>query len=242
MRRPRYLDVAERLRGEIARYRVGDRLPTEHELCRRFSISRHTLREALRQLLAAGLIERRQGSGTRVAAQHPRMHQEHRASSIEDLLQYGSSTRLELLGAERRELSAEHAAELGWSEPLGVLHLRGVRFRAAEDRPFCVTDIYRPLARPGLQAYHGSLAEQRRALLQELDLSRLQSVEQHVSAIPMPAPAATFLGVDEGQAALKVRRRYVDLEGAVIVAAISLHPGPLFSFVSVLQRADLSRR
>ncbi|MEO8243646.1 MAG: GntR family transcriptional regulator, partial [bacterium] len=36
---------------------VGDKLPTEHELCLRFSASRNTVREAMRMLKAYGVVE-----------------------------------------------------------------------------------------------------------------------------------------------------------------------------------------
>jgi GntR family transcriptional regulator len=46
------------------RYSPGDKLPSEDQLSREFSVSRVTLREALRALEDDGLIVRRHGSGT----------------------------------------------------------------------------------------------------------------------------------------------------------------------------------
>ena len=42
----RYLQVARTLRKEIVDgvYPVGSQLPTEHELCERFAVSRYTIR------------------------------------------------------------------------------------------------------------------------------------------------------------------------------------------------------
>lgn len=45
---------------------VGTRLPTEIDLSRRFGVSRPVLREAMLRLRIDGLIESRQGAGTRV--------------------------------------------------------------------------------------------------------------------------------------------------------------------------------
>ena len=49
---------------DSGRFRAGAALPTEDELARDYRVSRVTVRRALGELAAAGLIERRQGSGT----------------------------------------------------------------------------------------------------------------------------------------------------------------------------------
>lgn len=50
------------------RWPVGSRIPTEPELADELGISRNTVREAVRVLLYAGLLEVRQGDGTYVRA------------------------------------------------------------------------------------------------------------------------------------------------------------------------------
>lgn len=60
--------VTEQLRGEIAsgRWPVGGRIPTETELRELTGTARNTVREAVQALVHAGMLERRQGSGTYV--------------------------------------------------------------------------------------------------------------------------------------------------------------------------------
>jgi GntR family transcriptional repressor for pyruvate dehydrogenase complex len=49
------------------RYQPGDRLPSERALAEGLALSRPTLREAIRRLTEAGVLESRRGSGTYVA-------------------------------------------------------------------------------------------------------------------------------------------------------------------------------
>jgi DNA-binding transcriptional MocR family regulator len=63
-----YLQIARALKKEIVEgvYPVGSQLPTEDELCKRFSCSRYTVREALRRLREDGLVSSRPRAGTLV--------------------------------------------------------------------------------------------------------------------------------------------------------------------------------
>lgn len=66
----RVAHVAKYLEGRIlsGEFSPGDLLPAERELSTELGVSRSVVREALGQLASLGLIQRRQGSGTRVAA------------------------------------------------------------------------------------------------------------------------------------------------------------------------------
>ena len=66
---PLYHQLMQRIRGDIERgvYPVGSRIPPEHELEQLYQVSRVTVRRALAELTAEGLLERKQGKGTFVA-------------------------------------------------------------------------------------------------------------------------------------------------------------------------------
>lgn len=53
--------------------RPGDRLPVEPALAERFGVSRSSLREGVRALVAMGILETRQGSGTTVTSLDPHL-------------------------------------------------------------------------------------------------------------------------------------------------------------------------
>lgn len=59
---------------------IGDRLPTEHELCQRFQASRNTVREAMRMLKAYGVVEVRPKIGATIV--------DHRMSRAIDLFSF----------------------------------------------------------------------------------------------------------------------------------------------------------
>ena len=75
--------LAEKIASQILsmirerKVRPGDRLPPERELASMMKVSRPSLREALRALSLMGIIDRRQGSGTRVASLEPSRLIEH---------------------------------------------------------------------------------------------------------------------------------------------------------------------
>ncbi|MBC6440157.1 MAG: FadR family transcriptional regulator [Rhodospirillales bacterium] len=59
----------------------GERLPSEHDFCRMFEVSRPVVREALARLRADGIIDSRQGSGSYV-----------RHRPVRDMLRYGTAS------------------------------------------------------------------------------------------------------------------------------------------------------
>jgi DNA-binding LacI/PurR family transcriptional regulator len=66
---PLHQQVYRALERDIyaARWRAGERMPSEAELVRDFGVSRITVARALRDLQSAGLVDRRAGSGTYVS-------------------------------------------------------------------------------------------------------------------------------------------------------------------------------
>jgi len=62
--------AVEAIRAEILskRWNLGEKLPNEAALCAMLSVSRGTIREAVRVLVSQGYLETRQGSGTYVVS------------------------------------------------------------------------------------------------------------------------------------------------------------------------------
>lgn len=66
---PRYRIMADALRAHIlsGEHAVGDRLPSETDLARSYGVSRGTAVKAIDQLVAEGIVHKRQGAGSFVA-------------------------------------------------------------------------------------------------------------------------------------------------------------------------------
>ena len=71
---PYYVQLKKALQSKIQNgvYAPGELIPTEIELCRQYGISRHTVRQALSELVKEGVVYRVPGKGTFVARRRPR--------------------------------------------------------------------------------------------------------------------------------------------------------------------------
>src|SRR6201995_4195903 len=94
----RYLQVARTLRKEIVDgvYPVGSQLPTEHELCERFAVSRYTVREALRRLRDDNLVASRPRAGTLVVSRSAAGSDGRGGGSINGLLAFAAGAQFSI--------------------------------------------------------------------------------------------------------------------------------------------------
>lgn len=234
----RFRKVADELMQGISAgtYPVGSFLPTEKVLCDHYGISRYTAREALDRLESAGLIERRQGSGSVVVSSSPPVRYNQNIQSIDDLLQYGNASRLHALYSRQVELDAEPARLLAVAPGTGAIVMAGVRYQRNDERPFSFTRIY--FAGKNAATRKALLDPERRvhAMLGLLDLANVDHIEQVFSAAEADDETAAALCCDKNAAVFRTDRVYFDARGKVILYAASWHPGKLFSYSTVLQR------
>lgn len=68
---PLYDQVKQKLLRDLHRgvYRAGQQIPTEADLCKRFKVSRITIRRALGELISEGMLASERGRGTFVASE-----------------------------------------------------------------------------------------------------------------------------------------------------------------------------
>ena len=86
--------IAAELAAEIlaGQYAIGSRFPGDPELCQRFQVGRHTIREALKLLTEQGLVGRRRKTGTFVPATSPVSPYVHSLRDLKGLLDFAEAT------------------------------------------------------------------------------------------------------------------------------------------------------
>lgn len=239
---PRYRAIADELIAAIAarRHPVGSTLPAETELCEQLGASRHTVREALRILDESGLIRRRQGSGSEVIAEVPPVRFRQNVDSMEDLLQYGHHSRLQILHCSEVAADAALATALGCSEGARCILLQGVRSErhappAAQGRPLALTHIY---FGPQPARRRAKLLQPETALpvlLEAVNARDLSRIDQTFEAVALEPGMARQLQQKAGAPALRAHRVYHDRQGQRVLLAVSWHRADLFRYSTVLR-------
>ena len=235
---PLYVQVAQALKEEIVSgaHPVGSLLPTEDELCKRFSVSRYTVREALRLLRDDGLVSSRQGAGTVVIPPRASGSDIHQVMSINDLLAFGTGTRFAIGALRMVPIDSKLATRTGLPPREEWLEVSGYRYAADSDTAICWTEYYinRAFAAVGrlLQRHAGPIFP----LIEDMFGINVVEVHQQISATLIPATMAAQLKVKEGSAALEVRRTYIAADGRIAQVTINTHPASRFQHAMTMRR------
>jgi GntR family transcriptional regulator len=235
---PLYRQVVRALKDEIVQgiYPVGSQLPTEEELCARFSVSRYTVREALRRLRDDDLVSSRQGAGTTVTPPRDPNSYVHEVTSINDLVAFARGARFDIDTNEMVTAGATLAARLGAATGDRWLLVRGFRYTDESELPVCWTEVFINAEFAGvsrlLQRNRGPIFQ----LIEDLYGQRIAEVHQDISAAEVPAAMAKGLKVKAGAMALLVQRTYRVASGKIVQVAFNTHPAERFRHSMTMRR------
>lgn len=222
-----YRALASDLREAIVRDELGPdrRVPTEAELSASYGVSRQTVRRALQDLVAEGLVYRVRGRGTFAlrgagAGQYLRSF-----GTVDDLLAMSQDTVLEVHSPLRSRVDVEAASRLDLPNDVVTA---GTFRRLHAEGTFCVTRIYLPPDVGALLAGEEALAtagaRTNETLISMVERAREKPIaraQQSITATAMPADLSSALEVAAGTPVLRVDRVYFDTEDRAIELAIS---------------------
>jgi len=141
---PLYYQVAESIRQNIAQnvYQPGQPIPTEVKLQEEFNVSRETVRKAVNDLVAEGLVEKIRGKGTYVA----QYKIAHRIGSIygctEEIIVRGMVPTTKFLETIEFIPPESMRHEMGLSTSVQVAKIS--RLRYANNKPVAILTSYVP--------------------------------------------------------------------------------------------------
>lgn len=202
-RTPVWQTIATTLEAEIGQghYRPGDKLPTEAALAARFGVNRHTVRRALADMGARGLVRSRRGAGVFVAAEptlypigkRTRFHQNIRAT--------GRLPEKRVLRLETRPADEGEAQALGLDTGADVVVYEGLSL--AGGAAVAHFESVFPAARlPGLAAALGEVTSVTEAL-RRVGVADYIRAETRITAERTNATQALHLNLREGDPLLR---------------------------------------
>ena len=238
---PLYEQVYTTLRDAIYRGALADgaTIPSETELVRMMKVSRITVRRAIEELAARGLVVRAQGRGTRV---RQNIGAEPIVANVEGLLEnslaMGFRTKVDVLEFDYIPASADVAT--GLDVPRGQEVQMNVRVRQLESQPFSHLTTFLP-PEIGKHISRQDLGEQPILVLLERLGIHVTHADQTISAEAAPPGVAAVLQVEVGAALLKIERRVIGNSGRPVEFIRGLYRPDLYRYHMKLQRVQKSK-
>jgi GntR family transcriptional regulator len=236
-RAPLYQQLRRALREAIEDQRLAaeEALPPERELAEEFGVSRITVRKALDALVGEGMLTRRQGAGTFVAAR-AEMRVEKSFSKLssfsEDMISRGRKPESVWLSRSSGAVTPEESLTLGLSP--GALVYRFNRIRYADGEPMALEhSTIAGFCLPSEMTVGESLYE-------ALDQHSARPVRalQRLRALLLNAEQAKLLHAREGDAGLLVERVGFLRDGSAVEYCQSYYRGDTYDFVAELSSGD----
>lgn len=222
MTQPRYLQIKTKILHEIqtGELQPEDRIPSEHQLCKQFHVSRLTVQHAIRELVSHGLLRRVQGSGTFVTNFTRRFSLIEVRDVVEEIRRLGGEPTTEVL-LHRRFTPPEDIQELLEIEPgTEAFHVALVQSMDSEpvayEERFAIVGVY-----PDFLDQDFS----KRSVFDYLaSRSVLEDIENVVSAVLADKRMAIMLDINQAEACVRVRRRNW-YEGQCVTLTIITYAG-----------------
>jgi len=213
----------------------NERLPSEAELCEQYNVSRVTVRQALSDLMKAGLIYRDRGKGTFVT-EGAGLKRPVLKGSIEDLIAAAKGTRVKILSYQEVEPPPTIAGVPKLGKDAKVFQVEMVR--SISKGPMYYSFLYFP---PGL-GRQVSVSELRKTpemirFVEEKLKTKADRANQSIDVGVADGAMARHLSVKPQTPLLIIQREYYTREGALMFVARNYLRTDRFKYEIELTRA-----
>lgn len=231
---PLYAQLRDALLEEVREsgLQPGDRFPTETAIRERYRVSRATVRQALADLEASGVIRRVQGLGSFVAV--PKIRHVPLLTSFTELASsQGFEPSHRVLSSSVEQAPTAVAAELGLGEDARCRRLR--RLFLADGNPVGLAETWLPLS---VLRGHDDLFEQDRlesgSMYEALQREPIRLVLDHATETISPgvvdAESAELLGCEPGTPVLLISRQTFAPDGHAVESTRLVFVGERYEY------------
>ncbi|MEW6671417.1 MAG: GntR family transcriptional regulator [Thermodesulfobacteriota bacterium] len=235
---PKYLQISAWLKELIStgRYQKGEKLPSEIRLAEMCTVNRNTLRQALSQLAAEGLLIKEKGRGTFISSSPspPLKHKLKQISSFrDDLASIGIKEKTLLVKKNVTEAS-QHVADalvLGVDNKVITIH----RLRTGDGIPFIYEESYLPF-----HMFKDILEMDLTGSMYQLITERFNIVlarcEQTIQAVNLNGKTSKYLHLPENSAGIFMESVTFDANNIPVEVLCSYYRGDKYIFEVELGR------
>lgn len=214
---------------------AGEQFPPERQLAEALGISRMTLRRAIDELVAKGVVRRRHGAG--VFALGPKLDQPLAASSFtEDMVARGMRPGSRVISFDVTRAGTHIGRRLHVDDDAEAIAI--LRLRLADDEPLALEELHIPAALvPGLSAEDLENSSFYELLASRFSISLNHSV-QTIEPTLLDADEAKILGIPEQSPALLFERTSRGADGVPFEFVRSVYRGDRYKIRTELTLPD----
>jgi GntR family transcriptional regulator len=213
------IQSAIRKRIDSTDLKPGDAVASERELAKTHKVSLMTARHALAGLEREGIVERRRGAGTFVAA--PKIHFNKLMSYTEQMSSRGLTPRSRVLVTKIVEDEPEVAARLGLPATGRMVKIE--RLRMTSEEPFALETCYLPAAEFSDLVDAPLARNSLFATLQDDYGVELTYADEEIDCTTADANVAKLLSSPRGAAVLRIRQVIYSTRGKATIYVIGFY-------------------